>query len=63
MKPVVRILKLGRRNLISALSLLGAVTATLVRVAAMEALYDEAKKHGWPVISMKNDWKQILAFG
>ena len=27
-----------------------------------QALYDEAKKKGWVVISMKNDWKQIFAF-
>ena len=27
-----------------------------------QALYDEAKKDGWPVISMKNDWKRIFAF-
>jgi hypothetical protein len=27
-----------------------------------QALYDEAKKQGWTVISMKNDWKQIFAF-
>ena len=27
-----------------------------------QALYDEAKKKGWTVISMKNDWKQIFAF-
>jgi hypothetical protein len=26
------------------------------------ALYDEAKKKGWIVISMKNDWKRIFAF-
>jgi phosphoglycolate phosphatase-like HAD superfamily hydrolase len=26
------------------------------------ALYDEAKKQGWPVISMKNDWKRVFAF-
>jgi hypothetical protein len=26
------------------------------------ALYGEAKKDGWPVISMKNDWKRIFAF-
>jgi phosphoglycolate phosphatase-like HAD superfamily hydrolase len=26
------------------------------------ALYDEAKKNGWTVISMKNDWKHIFAF-
>jgi phosphoserine phosphatase len=27
-----------------------------------QALYDEAKKQGWVVISMKNDWKKIFAF-
>lgn len=27
-----------------------------------QALYDEAKKKGWPVISMKSDWKRIFAF-
>jgi phosphoglycolate phosphatase-like HAD superfamily hydrolase len=27
-----------------------------------QALYDEAKKEGWVVISMKNDWKRIFAF-
>ena len=27
-----------------------------------QALYDEAKKRGWTVISMKNDWKQIFTF-
>ena len=26
------------------------------------ALYDEAKKNGWTVISMKNDWKRIFVF-
>lgn len=26
------------------------------------ALYDEAQKDGWVVISMKNDWKQIFSF-
>ena len=30
--------------------------------AFTQALYDEAKKQGWVVISMKNDWKQIFAF-
>ena len=25
-------------------------------------LYEEAKKDGWVVISMKNDWKRILGF-
>jgi hypothetical protein len=33
------------------------------RVGAFtQALYDEAKKQGWIVISMKNDWKRIFAF-
>lgn len=27
-----------------------------------QALYDEAKKNGWIVISMKKDWKRIFAF-
>ena len=27
-----------------------------------QALYDEAVKSGWTVISMKNDWKRIFAF-
>jgi phosphoserine phosphatase len=27
-----------------------------------QALYDEAIKNGWTVISMKNDWKRIFAF-
>jgi hypothetical protein len=27
-----------------------------------QALYDEAKKRGWTVISMKNDWKTIFSF-
>ena len=27
-----------------------------------QALFDEAKKDGWIVISMKNDWKRIFAF-
>jgi phosphoglycolate phosphatase-like HAD superfamily hydrolase len=26
------------------------------------ALYDEAQKQGWAVISMKNDWKKIFSF-
>jgi len=27
-----------------------------------QALYDQAQKRGWIVISMKNDWKKIFAF-
>jgi phosphoglycolate phosphatase-like HAD superfamily hydrolase len=30
--------------------------------AFTQALYDEAKKADWTVISMKNDWKRIFAF-
>jgi phosphoglycolate phosphatase-like HAD superfamily hydrolase len=30
--------------------------------AFTQALYDEAKKKGWTVISMKNDWKRIFPF-
>ena len=27
-----------------------------------QALMDEAKKGGWTIVSMKNDWKRIFAF-
>ena len=27
-----------------------------------QALYDEGKKDGWVIISMKNDWKKIFSF-
>jgi len=27
-----------------------------------QATFDEATAKGWPVISMKNDWKRIFAF-
>jgi hypothetical protein len=27
-----------------------------------EALFNQANKSGWNVISMKNDWKRIFAF-
>jgi hypothetical protein len=27
-----------------------------------QALYDEAKKDGWTVISMKNEWKRVFSF-
>ena len=27
-----------------------------------QALYDEATKKGWIVVSMKDDWKKIFAF-
>jgi hypothetical protein len=30
--------------------------------AFTQALYDEAKKNGWTVISMKSDWKRIFAW-
>lgn len=30
--------------------------------AFSQTLYDEAKKKGWIIISMKKDWKRIFAF-
>ena len=27
-----------------------------------QALYDQAKKEGWTVVSMKNDWRQVFPF-
>ena len=27
-----------------------------------QAMYDEAKRQGWTIISMKKDWKRIFAF-
>jgi len=30
--------------------------------AFSQSLYDEAKKKGWTVISMKNDWKHVFSF-
>jgi hypothetical protein len=27
-----------------------------------QKLYDEARQHGWTVISMKNDWKRTFSF-
>ena len=27
-----------------------------------QALYEQADKQGWIVISMKNDWKKVFAF-
>ena len=37
------------------------LTATKVGTFT-QALYDEAKKQGWTIISMKDDWKKIFAF-
>jgi hypothetical protein len=31
--------------------------------AFTQALYEQAKKDGWTVVSMKNDWKQVFPFG
>ncbi len=39
----------------------GGLPATKVGTFS-QALMDEAKKSGWVVISMKNDWKRIFAF-
>ena len=30
--------------------------------AFTQALYDHAKKQGWTVISMENDWRRISTF-
>ena len=30
--------------------------------AKPRALYDEAKKRGWVVVSMKDDWKRLFPF-
>ena len=30
--------------------------------AFSQALYDQAQKQGWVVVSMKNDWKRIFSF-
>jgi len=30
--------------------------------AFTQALYEQTKKDGWTVVSMKNDWKQVFAF-
>jgi hypothetical protein len=27
-----------------------------------QALYDQAKKQGWTIISVKNDWKTVFPF-
>ena len=27
-----------------------------------QALYDQAKKDGWTIISIRNDWQRIFAF-
>ena len=45
----------------------GSVSSNLVPPEARIATFDQdgtllAKKDGWVVISMKNDWKRIFAF-
>ena len=30
--------------------------------AFTQALFDQAKKDGWTVVSMKDDWKRVFAF-
>jgi hypothetical protein len=36
---------------------------TATKVGAFgQALYDKARKDGWTVISMKNDWKRMFGF-
>ena len=31
--------------------------------AGAEASLEQAEKHGWTVVSMKNDWKTVFARG
>ena len=41
------------------------VRAGLARIEGRtftQQLYDEAKKGGWSVVSMKNDWNRIFAW-
>ncbi|MGB0068206.1 MAG: hypothetical protein WBQ11_09175 [Isosphaeraceae bacterium] len=33
-----------------------------LKPAKPRALYDEAKKRGWVVVSMKDDWKRLFPF-
>jgi hypothetical protein len=38
------------------------VCATIALLGAFtQAVYDEAQKAGWTVVSMKNDWKSVFA--
>jgi hypothetical protein len=32
------------------------------KVDASQKLYDDAKKRGWTIISMKDDWRRVFAF-
>ena len=50
------LLSRARARISAASSSTGPMTATT------PALFDEAKKNGWTVISMKNDWKRIFPF-
>ncbi len=52
MKPTISSFGIDRRALLSALAVL----------PFTPALYDEARKNSWTVISMKNDWKRIFSF-
>jgi hypothetical protein len=47
----------------SALTLRTGLWPPATKVGAFtQALYDQATKQGWIVISMKNDWKRIFSF-
>jgi len=34
----------------------------LTTSSSSQALYDEAKKRGWVVVSIKDDWKRLFPF-
>jgi hypothetical protein len=43
-------------------SLQGESAAFHLRPNGTQELYDEAKKRGWTVIHMKDDWKRLFCF-
>jgi hypothetical protein len=52
------------KTLLVVVGCLGILTAVAVaeEKPSGTVLYDEAKKEGWVVISMKDDWKKIFVF-
>ncbi len=54
--------RLPHHALVSTLARPGQGLANTKAAAFTQALYDEEKKQGWTVISMKNDRKRIFAF-
>jgi hypothetical protein len=56
-RPIIPFLTSDRLNRRFVLGALAGLPAFFPQV-----LYDEAKKDGWTVISMKDDWKRIFSF-